>query len=138
VMDDSTFLPAWKKFTAILKENTRHFLMFVFVSIVASIICGIMATIVFILLVVFCLLVGAFIFGVGYFIFATLLNMELLFSVFAFAVGVPFFLLFLILLFSVSLPFAVFFRSFSLYFLSSLECGYQPLPLEEGAGDNSP
>ncbi|MBU1995916.1 MAG: hypothetical protein KKF78_02035, partial [Candidatus Omnitrophica bacterium] len=51
-------------------------------------------------------------------------------TIVAFALGIPFALATFILLISIGLPFAVFFRNFSLYFISSLDCGYSPLSLD--------
>ncbi|MEI7997878.1 MAG: hypothetical protein WCH62_00005, partial [Candidatus Omnitrophota bacterium] len=44
--------------------------------------------------------------------------------------GVPYVLLGIVVLCCIELPVSVFFRTFSLYFLSSLNCGYMPLAFE--------
>ena len=82
------------------------------------------------------LVCGAVLFGIAYFVLAAWLKLKMLFLAVAVVLGIPFVLLMMVTSLAVRLPFAVFFQSFALYFLSSLECGYEPLPLRaEDAGE---
>jgi hypothetical protein len=88
----------------------------------------IMITILALGLVAAFLVVGAAVFGIAYLVLVSLLKLKALFVAVALILGVPFGALLMVMILAVRLPFAVFFQSFALYFLSSLECGYEPLP----------
>jgi len=130
-IDKCTFIPAYRKFLLAFKDNTKEFLFYILISFGLGILCVLIAAMIILALVIIVLIAAAILFGIPYVIIAILLKAKLLYFVFAIIVAIPFLLIAWILLLSVNLPFAVFFRCFSLYFLTSLDCEYQPLPLEE-------
>jgi len=125
-MDDCPFNLAWDKFISIYKTNRKEFWFYLLVLIGLSILCGIIALAVALVCLIPLLIVGAILFGIPYLLF----KMGAIFIILAVILGIPFIALGFLLLMSIKLPFAVFFRSFSLYFLSSIDCEYNPLPLE--------
>jgi len=124
------FSYAWGKFKEIFRQNRKDFILYVLVLLGLGIIAGAAISALAIVCLLVILLAGALILGLPYLLIGVLLKIPALYIIFAVIVGAPFIVAAFILLLSVGLPFAVFFRSFSLYFLSSLECGYVPLPLE--------
>lgn len=129
-MDNISFKQAWKKFMDVYKKNSKELWFYLLVLMGLGIACGIIALMIAIALFLAILLAGLVIFGVPFFLLGMLLKIMPLFVVYAVIVGIPFIALAVLLMISVNLPFAVFFRSLSLYFLSSLDCKYNPLPLE--------
>ncbi|MBD3245513.1 MAG: hypothetical protein GF333_00695 [Candidatus Omnitrophica bacterium] len=121
----------------ILRGDLKNFLLF-FLLMIAFGIVTLLATFVLVLLVLlFLLLVGLVLFGVPYLLFSAT-NAMPGFWIYAVIMGIPFVVLLYILMLSIQLPFAVFFRSFSLYFLSALDCGYTPLPLDHTPAPSVP
>lgn len=131
VMEDTTFIPAWRKFLEIYRAQTGHFWLYLIVAFALGILVYLIAFVVAIAVTLTLLVVGGIAFGLLYFVFVFLLKTNLLFTVLLFILGVPAGIVSILIFLSVGLPFAVFFRSFSLYFLGNLPCGYVPLPLKE-------
>ncbi|MCK5214530.1 MAG: hypothetical protein KAR05_04185 [Candidatus Omnitrophica bacterium] len=138
-MDASTFKEGWRRFLDIYKENTKDIWLFLLVLIGLGFCSGIIAMVVMLLFLLAILFVGAIVFGIPYLIFILLLKAEALFGIFAFIAGIPFVIAVILLMAMIQLPFAVFFRCFSLYYLTSLDCGYIPLIFSEpeAAGDKT-
>jgi hypothetical protein len=82
------------------------------------------------LVVLLLLLAAGIVAGLLYLLTVTLFGAQALFYALAILIGLPFLTAAILILLALNLPFAVFFKNLSLYFLSSLECGYTPLPLE--------
>jgi len=129
--DQCDFTPGVGKFIAVFRKFPGDFLIYLLVMIGL----GILTVIINFFLAFFCIILliflGAVVFGALYFLVGVALKAQLAFAVLAIVLGVPSFILMLIILFSLQLPFAVFFRSLSLYYFSSLDCGYSPLPLQD-------
>jgi len=128
-MDNSLFKPAWDKFMNIYNNNCKEFWFYVLVLIGLGILCAILAVIVALACLLVLALAAAILFGIPYLLLGMLLKIMPLFIAYAVIVGIPFIAVAILLLMCVNLPFAVFFRSFSLYFLSSLDCEYDPLEI---------
>ncbi len=133
--DNSLFIPAWTNFMKIYNYNKKEFWFFLLVSIGVGIACGIIAFILILICLLAILLASALLLGIPYLIFGALLKMTPVFIIYAILAGIPFTAAAILILLSASLPFAVFFRSFSFYFLSSIECRYNPLPINEPVKD---
>jgi hypothetical protein len=123
------FKTAWGKFLKLYKANQKEFLFYLLVLTGLGIVCGIMIICLIILCIIAVIFLAAIAFGLPYLIFAVALKSMPLFVVAAVIIGLPFAVGFFLLMSGIFLPFAVFFRSFSLYFLSSIECEYEPLSL---------
>ena len=130
-MDKCLFAEAWNKFTKIYKENTKDFWLYIVVLMGLGIATGIIATIIAIIIIIALMLIAVIVFGLLFVIFQMIMKATIIFTIVAFALGIPFALASFILLTSIGLPFAVFFRNFSLYFISSLDCGCSPLALDD-------
>ncbi|MCF7908559.1 MAG: hypothetical protein K9L86_06810 [Candidatus Omnitrophica bacterium] len=125
-IENCLFRPAWNKFLNIFKNNQKEFWFYILILIGLGITCAIIAIAVALICLIPLLLVAAILFGIPY----LLLKMSFIFIGYAIIVGIPFLALTFIILLSIGLPVAVFFKSLSLYFFSSIECEYNPLPLE--------
>lgn len=132
MLERSTYLPSWNKFYAVYKSNKWEFWLYLLVLLGMGIVCSIIEGIVCVIFGIAGVLTAGIIGGIGYLVFAILLKAKIVFVGFAIGAGIPLLIVFVLGIFSVFLPFAVFFRSFSLYFLSSLNAGYVPLALGEG------
>ena len=130
-MDSCSFLEGWRKFASIATQNKKDFLLYLLVLLGLGIICGLITATATIILFLIVLLVGLVLFGLPYLIFVSLLKSMAIFIAFLVIVGSPFFVVMTLLFLSIELPIAVFFRNFSLHFISSLKCGYTPILLEE-------
>jgi hypothetical protein len=126
-VDGCLFREAWPKFVSIVKQNKKDFFIYFLLLIGLSITAAIAILIILLALFLGMLIVAAILFGLPYLILGALLKLHFLFVIFAIIIGIPFVAVMVLVFMSISLPFAVFFRSFSLYFLSSLNCGYYPL-----------
>lgn len=131
MLDRQTYLPSWDKFSAIYKNQRGDLWVYLLVFFGLGIVCSILEGFVFIGVVLAGVFLGGIIYGIGYFIFMGLLKAKILFFGFAIGAGVPLGIVFVLVLMSIVLPCAVFFRVFSLYFLTSLNEGYAPLALQE-------
>ena len=129
-MENCRFLPAWQQFVEIFNGNKKDFMLYFLLLIGLGIASGIIIVFLAFICLVLLLLVGSLLFGIPYLLIGFLLKANILFIIYAVIVGIPFVLAAFVLLASLSLPVAVFFRAFSLYFVSSLNCGYHPLPLD--------
>ncbi len=127
------FKAAWRKFTAMLSQNTKDFVLFCLLTLGLAIATSVMLLIVIWLLILLGLLAGGLLFGLLYLLIVSLLKLKLLFTIVAVLIGVPLGLAAIAVLMCIPLPVAVFYRCFSLFFLSSLNGGYTPLALEEAA-----
>ena len=125
------FVPAWRKFSEIAKRNLKDFVLFLLMLIALGIGTAILTMIISFICILAILLLGGLLVGLPYLLIAVLLKAKLIGIIVALILGIPVAAAAIILLASVNLPFAVFFRNFSLYFISSLNCGYKPLPLED-------
>jgi len=132
-LERSCFLTAWRNFAAIAKENLKDIFLYFLVLIGLAIACGIIGLFIVIFAIIGIVIVGGLVFGLSYALFVALLKAKVIFYIFCVIVGIPFAIAAILLLLCTQLPFAVFFRCFSLYYLSSLNCGYVPLVLDEAA-----
>lgn len=126
-MDHCGIKGAWQKFSDIFRQNRKELALYILLVIGLGIVAAIISFLIMFVCVIILLIIGLIIFGIPY----LLLQAKLLFVMFAVIAGIPFIVITLFIFLSIQLPFAVFFRSFSLYFLSSLDCGYSPLPIPE-------
>ncbi len=129
-LEPSKFRDAWKSFWGLYSQNKKDFWIYVFVKIGLSIVAMLLQLMLLIGWALLALVTGAIIFGIPYYIFSVLLKINMIFWILAGIAGIPFLIVFILLMAAINLPFATFFRSFSLYFLSSLKTKYTPLPLE--------
>ncbi len=125
------FLEGCRRFIDILRDNIKGFLLYLLVVAGLGVVSLVVISGIAIISGIVLILVGSVVFGLMYFIIAALLKAKIIYMICVMIVGVPYIIMILIVLYSISLPFAVFFRSFSLYFLSNLNCGYQPFLVKE-------
>jgi len=130
-LDRSPFVPAWHQFVAICKSNMKGMLLYVPILFVLNIAAGICKMILGLGILLALGLIGLILFGVPFLLFWLLLKVKIVFIIFSILVGIPFAIGAILLFLSIGLPFAVFFRNFSLYYLSNMDCAYMPLPLDE-------
>jgi len=128
-MENVSFQLAWSKFRTIFRTNVKDVFMYLAVIGGLLMVTGFLAMVVTVTLLFIILLLAGFIFIIAYYLIATLLKAKILFVILAVIIGAPFFVAFVLFILSISLPVAVFFRCFSLYYLTSLNCGYSPLDL---------
>ncbi|MBN2121388.1 MAG: hypothetical protein JW734_10095 [Candidatus Omnitrophica bacterium] len=126
------FGQAWKEFMVIFKENLKDFLLYLLIMMALGIVSGILAVIILFMCLLAAVIVGGLVFGIPFVLLVLVMKLKALFLGYAILLGVPFFVVVILIVMSIGLPFAVFFRNFSLYFLSSLNCGYLALSF----GDN--
>jgi hypothetical protein len=122
---------AFRKFGPIYRANQKDFWLYVFVKAGLWIASVLIVLVAFGIIIIVTLLLGGIIFGLGYLLFWVLLKVQIVFWIYAILIGIPFAAVAILCLMAVQLPLAMFFRSFSLYFFSSLKSGYTPLPLQE-------
>jgi hypothetical protein len=130
-MERCTFWPAWGKFVAVAGSNKKDLLIYFLVLIALGIIAAILAFLVAFICFAVVLIAAAILFGIPFLLIVMLFKAKIMFITFAIIAGIPFAAVTILFFMCVGLPFAVFFKTFSLYFISSLECGYQPLPLDD-------
>ena len=121
---------AWGAFLEVYKENKKDFWLYLLVKMGLGILCGILALLANVLVLLVFLVAGALLFGVSYLIFAVLLKAKIVFFILAILMALPFLFVLIYSLLATGLPFAVFFRSLSLYFFSGFKTRYQFLPVE--------
>jgi len=136
-IDRSAFLSAWRKFMNIAQRNKKDITLYIFVLIGLVILSGALTLIMGLLCMIAILIAGGLLFGLPYLLIVTFLKLKILYFIIAIVMGIPFIAGVFLLLLSIHLPFAVFFRSFSLYFLTSLQEGYSPLPLDDNGQPQS-
>jgi len=129
-LEPSTFRDAWKSFWGLFAQNKKDFWIYLFVKIGLGIVTTLLQLMLLVGWALLALVTGAIVFGIPYYIFSVLLKINVIFWIIAVLAGIPFLIVFILLMAATNLPFAVFFRNFSLYFLSSLKTKYTPLPLE--------
>lgn len=132
-MKKCSFQKALHRFGEVYRENWKDLWIYLFVIIGLGILTGIGVILLILVTVLLLMLAGGILFGLPYLLIVTLLKAKMLYMILAVIAGIPFAVAALLLFCSLGLPFAVFFRSFSLYFLSSLGCGYEPLSLKSAA-----
>jgi hypothetical protein len=137
-LDTCGFKSAWGKFAAIVKKNLREFFVYVLVLLLLGIGTSILVMLVSLVCLLAVLLAGAVVFGIPYYLLHVLFKAPVAFIAVAIIAGIPFVIAALFLFLSAQLPFAVFLRCFSFYFLSSLNCGYTPLPLVIASRKDAP
>jgi len=130
-MEHCSFGIAWRKVMGIVTNNTKDIILYLLVLLGLGVASGILATIVAFVCILVVLLVAGLLLGIPFLLIVGIFKAKILFTIFAIIVGIPLFVLCILLFFSIGLPFAVFFRSLSLYFISSLDCGYRPLLLDD-------
>lgn len=126
-LDDISFRPAWHRFLEIYRSRMKEFWKYLFVYLGLAILTIVMIFILMIAVGLTVVIVLAAVFGLLYFLLIYLLKANFLFKALAIILAIPTVIALLLIFLSVGLPFAVFFRSFSLYFLANLKCGYAPL-----------
>lgn len=134
--DRINFRRAWRKFWPIYQKNVKDFWLYLLIVMGLGIVTSIIEGVIFVIVLLVFALAAFIIFGLAYVLFAVLLQAKALFWAVALVLAIPTGLAALAVIAAVGLPFAVFFRNFSLYFFSSINCGYVPLPLfnpKEGA-----
>lgn len=131
------FVEAWHKSIGFFASRKLELALFFLVCIGLGIASGIIAGIIAIICVLVMLVAGALLLGVPYLLIAMWLKLLPLYIIYAILVGIPFFVAVLLLFVGIYLPFSVFFRCFSLYFLSAVGYGHAPLALIEEEGTQS-
>jgi hypothetical protein len=126
-----TFRPAWQKFWQIYTTNTKDFWMYVLALFLAGIVSSFAEGVVFFVVLIGFLIAAALIVGLAYLLVGIIMHAKAMFWTVVIILAIPSGILFVVAMMCVGLPFAVFFRTFSLYFLSSLNCGYVPLALPD-------
>jgi len=130
-LEGCSFRAAWRKFATVLSRNTKDFVLFCLLVFGLSIATSVAVVIVVWILLLIGLLAGGLVFGLLYLLIVSFLKLKMLFVIIAVILGVPLGLTAIVFFMCLPLPVAVFFRCFSLYFLTSLNSGYAPLALEE-------
>lgn len=130
VLEETTFIPAWRQFLGIYRSQTKRFWIYLIVSFGLSVLISLIAVILAMAAALTLLVVGGIVTGLLYFLFVFLLKTNFLFAVIVFIIGIPSLIVSILMFLSIGLPFAVFFRNFSLYFFGNLPCGYAPLLLK--------
>lgn len=128
-MDGAGFRDTLPKFITLYRSRMKDFWLFLLVSLGLGIVSSILGSIVFVAILFAFLLMGAIVFGLLYLVFMVMLESSLIFAIFAAIVGLPFMMALMAVMLAVLLPFAVFFQAFYVYFLTSLDAGYAPLPI---------
>jgi hypothetical protein len=136
-MDKCFFKEAWRKSLSILKANLKDFVLYFLLSMGLGILCSIIVIFIMFLIILLLLLIGGIIAGILYLLIVSIFKAKAIFIALAIMIGIPILLAALVILIAVNLPFAIFFKNFSLYFLSSLDCGYKPLPFDDFQGETS-
>ncbi|MDD5218022.1 MAG: hypothetical protein PHN49_07420 [Candidatus Omnitrophica bacterium] len=125
------FLQGYQKFVDIYKYNRGEIWLYFLIKFGLGIVAGICQGILGLIGVVISLIAAAVIFGLPYLLAVVMLKIKAIFIFWVFIFIAPFVAGMAVLMTSITLPFAIFFRCFSLYYLSSLNCGYRPIPIEE-------
>ena len=130
-LGETSLVPAFGTWLGIAWKRAGAFVLY-FVTWLALKIAAIILTVIlgFAVMLAF-LVIGAILFGIVYLVLSVGFKLKALFLAVAVVLGIPFVLLMMVTSLAVRLPFAVFFQSFALYFLTSLDCGYEPLPLRD-------
>ena len=128
-LEQVPFMAGVRKFAAVYRQNTKDCWIYILVLTGLGIVAGVVAGIAAFILALGLMLVGGAVFGFAFLLLGVLLKAKWLFAIVSVAAGIPFGIVAVLLLLCVGLPFHLFFRAFSLYFLTSLDCGYAPLPL---------
>jgi len=131
VIENCRIKDAFRRMARIYEERTREIWLFLLVFLGLSIVGAIAMTLVTLSILVTVFLIALLVFGLFYFLIAFLLKAKFVFWVLVVVGGVPLGVAGLLALLMTGLPVAIFFRNFSLYFLTSLDCGINPLVIPE-------
>ena len=129
--DNCPFKEGLKKWLSIYRPNRRTVWRYFAMKFFAGLLAGFFQMAVFVAEIILFVLAGLVLFGAGYLLFVLALKMRVAYTVFTVLLGVPFLLIFLTALGMGLLPCAVFFRAFSLSFLSDLAPEYTAFALSE-------
>jgi hypothetical protein len=129
-MDHCKTLAGLKIVFSLIKESPGDFAKYLLAKLVLGIVIGIVLMLAGLLLIVALFICGAILFDIPYLLIVGLFKATVLYGIFAVVLGVPFLIVAFLLMWAVGLPAAVFFRSFSLYFLTSLKTKYTPIPID--------
>ncbi len=133
-MDQCSFLTAWRKFADIYRRHTGDIWIYLITRFGLGIAGGIMIFIAAFMIIIVVGLAVALLGGGLYLVLGVWLKQKILLAILAIVLGIPLLAALILLLSITELPVAVFFRNFSLYYLSALDGGYQPLALPEPEG----
>ena len=131
VLTGSRVQEGWRKLAALAKANLKDIFLYVLVKLGMNIVTSIGAALAMFAIVIAALFVGLALFGIPYFILVTLFKAVFVYQLYAVLLGIPSMLVLILLTASVNLPVATFYRSFSLFYLASLDAGYTALPLRK-------
>ncbi|MDO8535593.1 MAG: hypothetical protein Q7S30_01070 [Candidatus Omnitrophota bacterium] len=129
--DECTVSQALRKLGAVLKQNWKDAALFTLVFFLLSIVTGIFAGILAMIVVIVLLIMAAVLIGLPFLLLWVALKAKIVFIIYGIAAAIPFIAAILVLPLVVSMPFAVFFRTFSLKYLLSLNVGYGPESLQK-------
>jgi len=129
-LDRIRVMAALKQFGSIFSANRGDITVFILVLLGLGIILGAAQTAVVFLALLILVLIALVVFGVPFVLIGLIMKAKMAFVVYAVVAAVPFGIAAIIALAASGLPFAVFFRSFSLYYLISLNSGYTEASLD--------
>ncbi len=135
-MDRCTFAQAWARMVGIYQQQPKDFWQYLGCVILASIALGIVVTIAVILFMLALALVGLVLAGILYLMFMVALKSKTIFMVLLIPIVCVLVIALIIGSMLSAVPVGVFFKTFSLKFLGSLQCGYNPLSMKQGGSDN--
>ena len=115
------FKEAFRKWLLIYQKNRGAVWRYFLTKFFASILAGAFSIAALVIVMIVSVIAGGIIFGGLYFLLFVFLKIKVLFWILAVILGVPFLVVVILAMMACSLPAAVFFRAFSLYFLSRLE-----------------
>jgi len=130
-LDHSRFLAAWKKFVGVVRANVKDFVLYYFVRFGLAIARKILELILFFAALIALIIIALVVFGSMFFAMSFVIKTAWVTMAMAIFFAILFAIVLILILNGIGLPFAVFMRSFSLYYLSSLNCGYTPFPEPE-------
>ncbi|MFA6079290.1 MAG: hypothetical protein WC779_06055 [Candidatus Omnitrophota bacterium] len=123
-LDGIGIMAALKQFGAIFSANRGDIALFLLVLLGLGIVLGAGQTAVVFLALIAIVLIGLIVFGIPFVAIVLIIKSKIAFAIYAIVAAIPFIMAAVIALAATALPFAVFFRSFSLYYLISLNSGY--------------
>jgi len=132
-LNNETLTAALRKFWPVLMNHKGDVAVFCLVFFGFKIVAGIMAVALMFLVFIVAAVAGVVLFGLVYVVLVVLLKAKIMAIVAGIVIGAPFIVLLILAAAAIQLPFAVFFRSLSLYFLSTLSEEFRLLPLEKPA-----
>lgn len=130
VIDSVGFVEGCKIVSGIYKANRLDIWLYLLVKVGIALVLGIAGAILSLGWILTTVLAALILIGIPYFIIAVLIKLKMLAGVIALSIGIPLIIVSIFALWFALLPLAVFRRSFSLYYLSSLKTVYTPLSLD--------